>query len=434
MPRPQRKFTDEDKKRIIELYQNCIQGPSKIATEFKCAPSAIKNCLLSEGIHIRTRKESFELKRQQPGWEDKRARVFSSKDLEKIINMYVNQKKGPSAICKEFNCSRSVIDRVLKEMNIQIRSRGEGVQATRLQPDYVDPRIGKIKADHAGKRIGNLENLGFKRFQESGYDKDRPIWKIRCSCGTEYEMSASAWGTLRSRYPDAVNSDSSYPIDQVPHCDRHPYHFTSARIGHKVGHLEVIDLPRNTGQKPATECQFLIASICTAPGCQNTSKENPIFDTYASWEKRIEVEARGKFLPSCGCRKSTTHGLSSSDDPVDVRCHQMHLNAKRRSIEDDLPYDIDAIYIRNLPPPEICPVLGIDIDYEQEDQRSDSSPSLDKFIPELGYVKGNVSVISWRANRMKSDGTPEEWRKIAKWASYVESQSLFMDKHADNIN
>ena len=71
--------------------------------------------------------------------------MFSNKDLEKIINMYVNQKKGPSAICKEFNCSRSVIDRVLKEMNIQIRSRGEGVQATRLQPDYVDPRIGKIK-------------------------------------------------------------------------------------------------------------------------------------------------------------------------------------------------------------------------------------------------------------------------------------------------
>ena len=36
-------------------------------------------------------------------------------------------------------------------------------------------------------------------------------------------------------------------------------------------------------------------------------------------------------------------------------------------------------------------------------------------MPELGYVKGNVQVISWRANRLKSDGLPEEWTKIAEW-------------------
>jgi hypothetical protein len=46
---------------------------------------------------------------------------------------------------------------------------------------------------------------------------------------------------------------------------------------------------------------------------------------------------------------------------------------------------------------------------------SDSSPTLDKFYPKKGYVKGNIQVISWRANRMKSDGTPEDWIKIAEW-------------------
>lgn len=49
----------------------------------------------------------------------------------------------------------------------------------------------------------------------------------------------------------------------------------------------------------------------------------------------------------------------------------------------------------------------------------DNSPSLDKLIPDLGYVKGNVAVISWRANRFKSDGTLEEIRMIADW---MESQ------------
>jgi hypothetical protein len=33
----------------------------------------------------------------------------------------------------------------------------------------------------------------------------------------------------------------------------------------------------------------------------------------------------------------------------------------------------------------------------------DNTPSLDKIIPSLGYVKGNVAVISWKANVMKSN-------------------------------
>ena len=56
--------------------------------------------------------------------------------------------------------------------------------------------------------------------------------------------------------------------------------------------------------------------------------------------------------------------------------------------------------------PDICPVLGIPVILEQIDgprKRTDNTPSLDRIIPELGYVKGNVEMISWRANRLKND-------------------------------
>ena len=33
----------------------------------------------------------------------------------------------------------------------------------------------------------------------------------------------------------------------------------------------------------------------------------------------------------------------------------------------------------------------------------------------LGYVKENNQIISWRANNLKSDDSPDEWLKIAKW-------------------
>jgi hypothetical protein len=45
----------------------------------------------------------------------------------------------------------------------------------------------------------------------------------------------------------------------------------------------------------------------------------------------------------------------------------------------------------------------------------DTSPSLDKINPELGYVPGNVAIISYRANRIKNNGTAEEHRLIADW-------------------
>jgi len=41
-----------------------------------------------------------------------------------------------------------------------------------------------------------------------------------------------------------------------------------------------------------------------------------------------------------------------------------------------------------------------------------SRPSLDRKVPALGYVKTNIFVISFRANRIKSDSTVEELKSI----------------------
>jgi hypothetical protein len=48
--------------------------------------------------------------------------------------------------------------------------------------------------------------------------------------------------------------------------------------------------------------------------------------------------------------------------------------------------------------PERCPVLGIPM----------TRPSLDRIDNNKGYVKGNVRVISYRANVLKNDATVEE--------------------------
>lgn len=68
--------------------------------------------------------------------------------------------------------------------------------------------------------------------------------------------------------------------------------------------------------------------------------------------------------------------------------------------------------------PIYCPILGIEIDYFAE-TRQENSPSFDRINSNLGYVKGNVQIVSWRANRIKNDGTADEHRKIADYLDWL---------------
>ena len=43
------------------------------------------------------------------------------------------------------------------------------------------------------------------------------------------------------------------------------------------------------------------------------------------------------------------------------------------------------------------------------------SPSIDRIDSTKGYTKDNIQIISWRANRIKNDSTPEELMQIATY-------------------
>jgi len=66
--------------------------------------------------------------------------------------------------------------------------------------------------------------------------------------------------------------------------------------------------------------------------------------------------------------------------------------------------------------PEFCPVLGIKIERGTKGFH-DNAASVDRLIPELGYVKGNITIICFRANRLKGNATAEELFKVANWVS-----------------
>ena len=90
-------------------------------------------------------------------------------------------------------------------------------------------------------------------------------------------------------------------------------------------------------------------------------------------------------------------------------------SAKHRAKKYGLDFNIDS---SDIIIPEVCPVLGIPI-FRNNPQCKDNSPSLDRIDNSKGYVKGNVCVISFRANQLKNCGTLEEHKKIIQ---YMESR------------
>jgi len=67
--------------------------------------------------------------------------------------------------------------------------------------------------------------------------------------------------------------------------------------------------------------------------------------------------------------------------------------------------------------PEYCPVFPwLKLEFSNgRSTRPDNIPTLDKIVPSLGYVPGNVAIISMRANRLKSDATAGELQAILDW-------------------
>jgi len=113
----------------------------------------------------------------------------------------------------------------------------------------------------------------------------------------------------------------------------------------------------------------------------------------------------------CGvdCQKKVNrkHGYSGTYE-YDIWCNASR-RAKRKGIEFNIePSDIVI--------PDKCLILNIDLIKNETDCHGpkDNSPSLDRINNNEGYIKGNIRIISNRANRIKADSSMDEIEKIYK--------------------
>ena len=119
---------------------------------------------------------------------------------------------------------------------------------------------------------------------------------------------------------------------------------------------------------------------------------------------------------SCGCiRKERSVEFNKSRfDPNAISKsveYRILTRAKSRAKQKNIPFNLT---LEDIEVPETCPLLGIPIEIQPKKGYHPNSPSLDKIIPEKGYIKGNVWVISNRANTLKNDATIQELKTLVE--------------------
>jgi methylphosphotriester-DNA--protein-cysteine methyltransferase len=156
--------------------------------------------------------------------------------------------------------------------------------------------------------------------------------------------------------------------------------------------------------------------------CKQCGKTKDVSEYYVSNHK-------GVAYPSHKCKRCDSDNASqwARDNPF-----QSHVNkVRRRSKLAGIPCDIDAEFLEEIWT-GVCPIFHTKLNKPghstSADRVSKYTCSLDRIIPENGYVKGNVEWISNYANVIKQRATAEELQKVADHVAMREKE---IARHAE---
>lgn len=124
----------------------------------------------------------------------------------------------------------------------------------------------------------------------------------------------------------------------------------------------------------------------------------------SAWCVGCTLTDRRLRYPSIAAQRSALRRREHLHDPR----LEMLSSARRRARRDGVPF---ALSLDDVEIPGRCPILGIELRVA-DGKPAPHSPTIDRVSPALGYVAGNVHVISHRANRIKNDATEEELEMV----------------------
>lgn len=92
--------------------------------------------------------------------------------------------------------------------------------------------------------------------------------------------------------------------------------------------------------------------------------------------------------------------------------HTLLKAAQKNAKDKGVPFDLE---LSDIVIPAVCPVFGFELK-PGEKRFCDTSPSIDRIVPAKGYTKGNIVIVSWKANRLKNNATADDLLRL--WQFY----------------
>jgi hypothetical protein len=136
------------------------------------------------------------------------------------------------------------------------------------------------------------------------------------------------------------------------------------------------------------------------------------FSCYDKWQYHKNPEAKAKKHKEWASKNQAHLRQYSAEwrrqNPLKKVFVSLRGNAKKRGIPFSLTEeDLKAVWT------EVCPVFGVPL--QLNTVRQNNSLSVDRIDNSVGYVPGNICVMSWRANRLKTDATVEELEAVVNF-------------------
>lgn len=186
---------------------------------------------------------------------------------------------------------------------------------------------------------------------------------------------------------------------------------TGKRQCGKCGEIKPLDADHFVKNK---SCRFGLAGTCKVCRRKYHSKWKKGNERYAE-SRRIRYAEKERVREAKSLRKRW------QDDPLRQRAITLRNGMQSRARKLGIPFDGESFSTKSVAEmiretPE-CPCCGKTMDVERRftGAPSDRSPSMDRLLPESGYVPGNVSVLCWRCNNLKRDASAEELEMVARW-------------------
>ena len=140
----------------------------------------------------------------------------------------------------------------------------------------------------------------------------------------------------------------------------------------------------------------------------NPLKKGPDKGKFVGW---TDIKGGKRFTTCTQCEKDRFNKRYRVN-PIPQLIFGFRNRAKKQNVPFDLTVEDMKDLIKNAA--DMCPALGVKMEIAKLFANdSNYSPSFDRIDPKKGYIKSNIVIVSNKANRIKSDATVDEIRKVA---------------------